>query len=321
MTERAGALLPRERKDTMKRPTHNVPAEVLLVDKIIIDHVDEKPLKKEVESLAADLNASGMVYPIVVATGTEPGQDIPENTKPKDMVYRLKGGRKRLEAARLLKWEQIKAVVIPSTITNRALEDRFCRLIEECQRKELTDFDVAKAGVDIEERHNIKGTEFARVMGLSQGYTYNLMRWYKVLPDEVKEAWKEKHDLINQAELEFMSHLTSKEAIEHWRKRCKAHHNPEPFLPGGPKSNGKHPDNPRRPRTGHRATEIQLLKLQDAIVEAPLIMAVKDLLLATLRFALGTTKSVPGITDYKKLPLVLIDKQATKDAVPQEASS
>jgi hypothetical protein len=45
---------------------------------------------------------------------------------------------------------------------------------------------------------------------------------------------------------------------------------------------------------------------------------VKDLLLAILRFCLGTSKGVPGITDYKKLPLVLIDKQATKESNPPE---
>lgn len=306
---------------------NNIPVEIIALDKIEVEGRSGGG-KKEIDSLAEDLKANGIIYPVILAVGAAPGLAQERN---KNTVYRLKAGRKRYEAARVLEWDDISAVVIPanecwnegSASKTVALEDKFAKLIEACQHKEMSDYDLAKTAIDLEERFTLKGTDFGRVMGLSQSYTYNLMRWYRESHPEVREAWKEDHNLLNQAELEHMSHMPDKEALAYWHKRIKLNINPEPYMPGrrGHKlmpvngtNNGK-----LMPVKIRRPTEVQMLKLYDAIEAAPLIAPVKDMMLSLVRFALGTVKNVPGITDYKKLSAIIVDKEAVKEASKESA--
>lgn len=306
----------------MKRPTSNIPAEVISINQIVVESKLPSGLKKEIAVLSEQIKENGLVYPIVVATGLAPGpaaeseEGGKESSKKEKEVYRLKAGQKRLEAAKLAGWREIKAVVIPPIIETLALEDRFTTLIEKCQRKELSDYDIAQAAVDLEEKHEVKGTEFARVMGISQGYTYNLMRWFKAVPQEIRTAWKNDHPLLNQTELETISHMQHGEGRAYWEKRLKMHHAPEPFQPG---KGGSRTSAERKSR---RPTETQLIKFLEAIDETNLIDPVKELLGHVVRFSLGVSKNVPGITDYRKLHPSLIKKDAKeKDAGAKEVAA
>ena len=297
----------------MKRPVNEIPAKILPLSSIIGDTgKTSKKEEKEIEALAADIKIKGQLYPIIVLSPL-----------PHRESYRLVRGNKRLNAIRELGWKEINAIIIPSSLDAlvamddpdaEATVERFADIMEKLQTKAMSDFDIAKAAIEMKARHGIKGAEFAAVLGLSQGYVYNLTRWYKAAHPEILAAWCEDHPLINQSELERMSHMPRHEALDYFLKRVTMRTTPEPFQPGKkPKGhsngngNGKHERN-------RRASEIQLVKLQDAIDESDLNVDVKLLCKNIIKFALGASKDVPGITNYHKLPKTILSKRVSRES-------
>lgn len=283
----------------MKRPTSDIPSFAIPIENI--NYEGKTATKEEVGNIAENFKTQGQVYPIVVAANSEKNS------------YRLKAGVKRLLAAKKNKWSEIKAVIIPYLEPeNEHIINRLTTLIESCQRNKLSSFDLAKAAVEIEEKYEILGSHFATIMGLSPGYTYNLKRWFRNLPPEILEAWRNGHSQLNQAEIERYSHMkTHEDAMVAWQKRIQMKTTPEPFIPGKrPKLHRGTHDR----RKSRRASEAKILQLQDAIESSALIGPVKEFGTNLLRFVLGTEKDVPGITNYKKLPPEIIDEKPAESA-------
>jgi len=291
----------------MKRPTSVPPIELVQISKIASD-TRSKASKKEIEKLKEDFESHGQLMAIIL-TRCEGSNE-----------YVLRAGRKRYEAAQSLDWREIKAVVIPiDADTEDAVISEWVKLIEMQQRLELDHYALAKSAAMMEERHKVKGSEFACQLGLSNGYIYNLMRWYRTIPDKVREAWRQGNPLVNQSELERYSHMKKQDALEAWEMRVRLHASAfEPFSPNKKKkpqqeTSAQGPNGALK-RKYRRASEREVSKLQAAIDASPLIKPVKDLLTNLNRFHLGISKQVPGITDYTKLPLDIISKEAIKEA-------
>jgi ParB/RepB/Spo0J family partition protein len=284
----------------MKKPSSTPPVELISLPSIQNDS-KTKISKKEIKSVVDGLEENGQLVPIIV-------------TKTNNGEIHIVRGHAIFEAARELSWKQIKATVIPiGEDQDDDLTGEWIRLVEAHQRYELDDFALAKAAVMMEDKYKIRGSEFARQLGMSNGYAYNLMRWYRSAPDKVREAWRQGHPYINQAELERYSHMTKVEALEAWELRIRMRSSAlEAFKPT--RKNGDASPAP----TPRRATEKQIAKLQVAIEQSSLTQPAKDLCTNILKFVLGVEKEVKGITDYQKLHLSLIEKDDSKNSREKE---
>lgn len=289
----------------MKRINLTPPVETISIDSI--DYDDKAP-RKDVKTLAQQLSDQGQTNAIIVSR--EPSGKIRLESGLNGLVT--------LEAAISAGWKQIRAVVIPiEDARDEQLIKVWCQLIEGRFKQQLDSYSIAQAAVNLEEKFKVRGSEFARQLGLTPGYTYNLMRWFRAVPNKIKEEWRKQHPSINQAELERYSHLPKDEALRLWDQRLKMLTTTEPFKPGR-KSNGEQQEYQRKTR---RISEKQILKLQAAVDESALARPVKALITNILRFVIGAEKDVAGITDYKKLDLSLIEVPAvvpkTKDGKEQ----
>lgn len=275
----------------MKRLTNPPPASEIPISKIEVEGKGHKISKAELAAIRDNLKENGQIIPIIVSKPHhQQDQDNP--------TYILRAGRKRLEAALNLDWTNIRAVIIPEEPeTDPALVRDLVKIIEDQQRYTLSDYDLAYAAILMESQYKLRGLDFAFLLGLSKPYTYNLMRWYRNAPDKVREAWQNQHPLVNQVELERYSHLAKKDALVAWDQRLRLKASSlEPYNPSR-KKNGES-TKPPKPR---RASEQQITKLETAILGSSLIPAVKELCTNIIKFVLGATKEVPGVTNYQRL--------------------
>jgi hypothetical protein len=116
-----------------------------------------------------------------------------------------------------------------------------------------------------------------------------------------------------------MSHMKPSEAVLHWKKVVAMRSSPAPYTPDGKKANGESNGASRKP---HKATETQMINLMKALAESPLRDPIRKLCCDIVKFSLGSTKEVPGITDYRKLDPYLLDKaRITKQQKSSEANA
>jgi ParB-like nuclease domain len=287
----------------MKRPRSEVPAQIIEIDDIGVEEDKPSGNKKEIADLAKDITEKkGLLYPVIVS--------VDPDATSREPTYKIRNGwgRKRLEAVHLLGWKTITAVVIPpvaGVLDPDKLIHKLATFIEQIQTDAVSDYDIGKIVSEIEKQHGFKRSEVARIVGLSLGYMYNLVRWYRNVPPEIKDAWKEDHPYMNQSVLDSMSHMKTNDALLHWKKIVAMRSSPVPFSPDGKKTNGDSNGVIRKP---HKATETQMINLMKALGEAPLRDTVRTLCCNIVKFALGTLKDVPGITDYRRLDPYLLDK-------------
>lgn len=279
----------------MKNP-RKLPVELFQLDDLTLEAEDRRVDggDKKVSELASSMSESGMYHPLIVARRKSSGSPA---------TMRLIDGKKRLAAARKLGWKEIKAIVIREAPGKTAPPGKWADLIGRLLRDELSDYDLARCAVEFQDSYGVKGSEFARQMGISTAYAYNLMRWYARVPEKIRNAWREQHPLINQKELERYSHLLEKDALSSWERRLAIRRSSiTPFSPGGEENSAT---------VTRRASTTQVMRLQEAIDVAPLLPSVKALCCDILRFVLGVQNHVPGITDYRKLPPAICSKERT----------
>lgn len=282
----------------MKRPSE-VQTEVVSTSEIEVEEKPRKWNRNDIAELAEQIQeAKGLFYPVIIA----------RNNGKKNIPYYMKDGwgRKRLEAVAVLGWNKVTAVIIPHFDHPQAtkITEKLVRTVESRLRNELSDFELAKVADHFERQYQISPGEFARIVGISIGYCYNLIRRYNNIPDEVRDAWEKKDQLISQIELEKMSHMSTPEALIYWKKRVELRTTPIPFNPNERKRATRIE---RSSKSLRRAPESKIVKLADAVNNSPLKDNIKELCMNIIKFALGNVDNVPGITDYSKLPPEMID--------------
>ena len=288
----------------MNRISNEPPSEIVPLAKIQYES-PPKALRKNIDIAKAALKEHGQVKVILILSTSRP--HIASRKRPKPLpppdgklgMFTVRSGSVQLEAARELKWKEIKAIVIPEECPTPSIIPEWVKLLEQHTTNPLSDYEIAQSAVDMETKFQVKGSLFATITGISKPYIYNLMRWYRHAPPQVREAWKEKHPLINQAELEFYSHMSSSEdALRAWKSRVMTKSsNAQPFKPG---RNGyaRKEDIECRPR---RASEKQITLLQESINQSNLSAPAKELCSHIIKFVLGARKDVPGVTRKAKL--------------------
>ena len=127
-------------------------------------HFDEAELK----DLAASIEASGLLQPVVV--------------RPKAGSYELIAGERRWRAVQKLGWEKIPALI-------READDRTAltlALIENLQRDDLSPIEEARSYQRLMDEFQVSQAEVARVVGRDRSTVANALRLFK-LPEEVRD--------------------------------------------------------------------------------------------------------------------------------------
>lgn len=122
----------------------------------------------ELAELAASIEASGLLQPVVV--------------RPRNGRYELIAGERRWRAVQRLGWAKIPAVV--KDVDDRTLLT--LALIENLQRDDLTAIDEAAGYQRLGSEFQLAQAEIARLVGRDRSTVANLLRLLK-LPDEVKQ--------------------------------------------------------------------------------------------------------------------------------------
>lgn len=122
------------------------------------EHFDQD----ELQSLAQSLDALGLLQPVVLR-------------KTGDGLYQLVTGERRLRAARLLGWKDIKATILPS-----GTHVKLAQLAENFQRAELAPVEVLRA-VEGLTAGGLSTTEIAKATGVS---SRTVRRYREILRDE-----------------------------------------------------------------------------------------------------------------------------------------
>lgn len=127
----------------------------------------------ELAELAASIEASGLLQPVVV--------------RPRNGRYELIAGERRWRAVQRLGWTKIPAVV--KDVDDRTLLT--LALIENLQRDDLTPIDTAAGYQRLGSEFQLGQAEIARLVGRERSTIANLLRLLK-LPDEVKQLIQER---------------------------------------------------------------------------------------------------------------------------------
>lgn len=124
----------------------------------------------ELRSLTESLAEHGLLQPIIV-------------TRTSDGGYRLVAGERRLIAAKAAGWADIPAVVKDYD----ELKSLQIALIENIQRENLNDIELANAYKELSEIHGLTQAEISRLVGKSRSAVANTLRLLE-LPDLIQDA-------------------------------------------------------------------------------------------------------------------------------------
>ena len=145
--------------------------------------------KKEIEDLADSMAKTGQLQAIRV-------EQVDKDS------YMLVIGSRRLRAAKVLLWDQIRADVNPpSDPTTRTVQN----IVENVKRKDLSQYEQARACVKLREL-GLKGDEIGERLGFSKQKVSNLAVSFTQLPPEIVEEWRKGHPA---ATVDFLRKLVS----------------------------------------------------------------------------------------------------------------
>lgn len=146
---------------------------------------------KETQDLADAMATAGQLQAIEVEE-TTPGTHL--------LVF----GSRRLRAAKLLNWTEIRANVNPpSDEATRVVRN----ILENVKRKDLSSFEQARACFKMKEL-GMKGEEIGGRLGFSKQKVSNLAVSYSQLPPPVLDEWRQNHPA---ATVDFLRELAGTE--------------------------------------------------------------------------------------------------------------
>ena len=141
----------------------------------------------DIESLAADMAANGLVQPVTVR---------PSHDSVGRPIYETVAGHRRIEAARSLYWEIIPAIVVD--VDDDAAERML--VAENFARRDLTPIEMADTAAALVERHGSK--EAGRICGRSERWAQRMAH----IGSRLSEDWRKvaRAYKLSQASLEAL---------------------------------------------------------------------------------------------------------------------
>lgn len=245
--------------------------------------------KREIEDLADSMKTDGQLQSIGI-----------EETQPSG--YILVWGSRRLRAAKLNGWETIKADVMPASDTgNRVIKN----ILENVKRKDLTQFEQARACVKLREV-GLTAAAIGDRLGFSKQKVSNLAVSYVRMPPAILDAWRQEDPCATVDFLRELATVEGKgntpeekeegriggimarwETRKHLRERADNILNPEPK-----ESKGKAPAKDDPP---YKVTHQRYYDLVKAIQKAA--PAGSKLAIEALKYAVGETDVIKGIIE------------------------
>ncbi len=162
------ALIPGNEPPQEDRGTSQVPIDAILPN----PRQPRTSLESDdLTGLAASIHEHGIIQPLVVSDGPQPGQ------------YYLVAGERRLRAARLAGLEAVP-VLVRQVTPQEQLE---LALVENLQRADLTPLETAEAYRELVDTFHLSHEEIAQRVGKSRVSVTNTLRLLK-LPEAIKTA-------------------------------------------------------------------------------------------------------------------------------------
>lgn len=250
------------------------------------------------DSLKESLRTDGLRNPIIVIKGPGPLDD--------DCVFYLRAGFRRTRAARELGWQKIACIVLPENTPQ--IEGYWQNLIENCVRDSVSPYEIATQAHLMIQTFHVSYRDFCVRAGLSEQTIRNYVHYVNNVPDEILNAWKEKHPFLSMRILDELSHLTPLEALNRWR-----------ILQGEtPIGFAWARDRKRLTPTITRPDAKMVERLWFAIeVNRGLERPMRDLCLAIIEFMQGSRKKIEGVFDPDKKMRMYKSRKSYELALPE----
>lgn len=222
-----------------------------------------------------------------------------------DGSYVLILGSRRLRAAKLLGWTEIRATVnLPSDTTNRVIRN----ILENVKRKDLTSFEQARACVKLREC-GMTAAQVGDRLGFSKQKVSNLAVSYSKLPPAILLEWQAEHPC---ATVDFLRELasvpgeTEEKRIENimdiWRGRLhlreKADNILDPPEPDEDDEKGSKGKTPAKEDPPYKVPHQRYFDLVRQIQKSGI--AGGKLATECLRYAVGETDVIKGLIEPAK---------------------
>lgn len=166
-----------------------IPLPSVIVDKKFKDaRLHEDPIHPDwhategqhISDLSESMQNEGLKVPIVVVGIGEKG---------KEKIFLLRAGGRRRKAALQLGWKAIPAIVLPEEMPDHW--QYWYNILENCNRKNLTTYELAASIRHMRDTFGVKPSEFARRTGYSPSYVTNLLGCIDRLPPYLVEQWRD----------------------------------------------------------------------------------------------------------------------------------
>ncbi|MCA9074735.1 MAG: ParB/RepB/Spo0J family partition protein [Planctomycetaceae bacterium] len=154
---------------TRAKDVAEIPLDQIIVDPQHREQFDES----EIQSLADDLNAHGLIQAIVVRW------DSPRRK------YVIIAGERRYRAAQRAGWSRIECKEKPENITPGEIAE--IQLSENFARKHLNPIELAKAFQDVINKNNWTARDLAKRLGVNETTVTRQLRFLK-LPDDIQQS-------------------------------------------------------------------------------------------------------------------------------------
>jgi ParB/RepB/Spo0J family partition protein len=252
-------------------------------------YTESKDEQAETAALAESMKTQGQLQAIRV-----------ETTYPDKDGYVLVLGSRRLRAARLLNWTTINAFVAPTTDEpTRVIQN----ITENVQRKDLTQFEQARACVKLREL-GLKAEDVGGRLGFSKQKVSNLAVSYIALQKTpaILDAWRQEHPA---ATVDFLRELatvkgkteeeTASKVSDAWDARVKLLDKADAILDPEPKDAKKKGKATEKDDPPYKVPIQRYFDLCKAIQKSKI--AGGKLVIECLKYAVGEVDSVKGIIE------------------------
>jgi len=258
-------------------------------------YTESKDEQAEIAALAESMKTQGQLQAIRV-------EDASHANVP--VQYRLVIGSRRLRAAKLLGWININAFVAPDTDEpTRVIQN----ITENVQRKDLTQFEQARACVKLREL-GLKAEDVGGRLGFSKQKVSNLAVSYIALQKTpaILDAWRQEHPA---ATVDFLRELatvkgkteedTASKVSDAWDARVKLLDKADAILDPEPKDAKKKGKATEKDDPPYKVPVQRYFDLCKAIQKSKI--AGGKLVIECLKYAVGETSHVKGIIDEYKV--------------------